>query len=866
MKTWVTVLIVALALGAWWTWPSAPLPTQASTPSAIPAPAGSATGKLSAARPPLTTPAATVGASPNTASMATRAPLPAPGASLAQNFDTLAQRARSGDAKAALRLYRDLSSCERFARARLSLPWLQRRIDDPDVGERRRARAERRLVQFSKIGCLEQQQCGGLKPAQLADPTQWLVQAAVSGDADARIAFASGNFLADGQLDALGYLPVYRAQALAMLEQGLAAGHPAALRLAAFGYGIPDEMRSELPLAQLLPHDPVRSQTYLQALQLALPPGTRVRGRGLADAAAQLSPAQRAEVEAAASELHARQLSRIPDLAAEMRRYREATQQYDDLPDAEQISEMAPAMSLNSGVSICRELRQVLLWPVQLQPLERGSVAEHWRVLDADPNQPWAELADEFTEDPSQFQQRHYQEFTTFLPYVQRLLYGEGRSAGNSSLKSPIRVYRRTDIEQLRLALPDSGGQTVVLRLVHLDLYFFRGMDVAVLAIELAGKQLPLNWVQEILFRLGRLYPTQWREDGQPLHCLESVQWLAADGTVLASSDYAERAAYLEQVCRQRAPRIADHWEFLLQPMVPHHSQQAGALRYRLLDQHRLPVMAWLALDDPSGLTRADFVRLALLTAPGPSDQLPYAASELLDFEQRCCSDRYWQVPGAEASTARYLCSGSALVLVGRADDANFIHAEHGLLAHFRHQYFLLFLFAHFQKAALFMISDRLVDAISHLQLRDPDSIRTFKRKIRELKRTLLNFTHGYWFKHISARPQVQELYQKCRDWLDCERIYQEVRDQVEGHERLPRQRFAAPSGQHRGAADRGHHVRADRHAHHRFPGHEPAGRRRRQPLAQAGIFPRGLRANRLADPLHHHEIPTTLGFPRCTV
>lgn len=448
-------------------------------------------------------------------------------------------------------------------------------------------------------------------------------------------------------------------------------------------------------------------------------------------------------------------------------------------------------MSLAPTGPVCRRLRQILLWPVQLQPLERGGVAEHWRVLDADPNQPWAELADEFTEDPSQFQQRHYQEFTTFLPYVQRLLYGEGRSAGGHSLKSPIRVYRRTDIDQLRLVLPDCGGHSVLLKLVHLDLYFFRGMDVAVLAVELAAQDLPLSWVQEILFRLGRLYPTQWHADGLPQHCLESVQWLAADGAVLASSDYADRAAYLEQVCRQRAPRIASHWEFLLQPLVPHHSQRAGSLRYRLLDQHRLPVMAWLALDDPGALSRADFVRLALLTAPGPSGQLPYAASELLDFEQRCCSDRYWQVPGTEAGTAgavpndprspvRYLCSGNALVLVGRADAASFIDPEHGLLAQFRHQYFLLFLFAHFQKAALFMISDRLVDAISHLQLRDPDSIRTFKRKIRELKRTLLNFTHGYWFRHISARPLVQELYQKCRDWLDSERIYQEVRDEVE--------------------------------------------------------------------------------------
>ena len=37
-------------------------------------------------------------------------------------------------------------------------------------------------------------------------------------------------------------------------------------------------------------------------------------------------------------------------------------------------------------------------------------------------------MADEFTGDPGEFKERHYGEFVTFLPYVQRFLYGEVRA------------------------------------------------------------------------------------------------------------------------------------------------------------------------------------------------------------------------------------------------------------------------------------------------------------------------------------------------------------------------------------------------------------------------------------------------------
>jgi hypothetical protein len=74
---------------------------------------------------------------------------------------------------------------------------------------------------------------------------------------------------------------------------------------------------------------------------------------------------------------------------------------------------------------------------------------------------------------------------------------------------------------------------------------------------------------------------------------------MAADGAVLAVSDYEKRSKYLSFVSRFRAPCISSHWEFLLRPLVLHHSDEDGLVRYRQIEYHRMPLLAYLAMDDP---------------------------------------------------------------------------------------------------------------------------------------------------------------------------------------------------------------------------------------------------------------------------
>jgi hypothetical protein len=251
----------------------------------------------------------------------------------------------------------------------------------------------------------------------------------------------------------------------------------------------------------------------------------------------------------------------------------------------------------------------------------------------------------------------------------------------------------------------------------------------------------------------------------------------------MARSDAQQRDLFLAHVAEHRAPRMAAHWAFVMEPLVGDHSGRPGALRYRQIEYYRMPLMGYLALDDPRALTRNDFIRLGLVTGAGGAERegdgaLPYGESHLADFEQRFCYDRFWANAGAAPNT-RYLCSGHSLVVVGDARAEFFGCRDRGVLAQFRHQHFMLFLIAHFQKAALLMFSDRLVEALKGLDINHPASVRRFKRAIRGSFEGFLRFTHRYWFHEISEQAQVRALSHLCATHLGLDPLYAEVKERI---------------------------------------------------------------------------------------
>src|SRR5262245_29144761 len=74
-----------------------------------------------------------------------------------------------------------------------------------------------------------------------------------------------------------------------------------------------------------------------------------------------------------------------------------------------------------------RHFRHVVLWPLQIMSTKRnGDIERHDNVMQTiAPSGLWTLVEDEIGSD-SELEERHYREFVTFLPHVQRFLYGEG--------------------------------------------------------------------------------------------------------------------------------------------------------------------------------------------------------------------------------------------------------------------------------------------------------------------------------------------------------------------------------------------------------------------------------------------------------
>ncbi len=444
----------------------------------------------------------------------------------------------------------------------------------------------------------------------------------------------------------------------------------------------------------------------------------------------------------------------------------------------------AAEIAIKTPLKRVRNFRQILLWPLQLMPVrEDAQIQNHWEWLERPETRGvWARVDDEFGCDPEDFQERHYREFVSFLPHVQSYLYGATRKRAKPVGSAPVHVYRRVDVRRVRVALAP-GRPAIVFDVAHVDLYFFYDIDVVILAVEIAADDLPLDLVEETLHRAGRAYPAGWTESGEAANCFHRVEWLAADGAVLAASDYADRRRYLAYVCEHRTACVAAHWEFLLRPLVPDHASDPGPLRYRHLEYYRMPLMAYLALNDAHCLERADYVRLALRTGPG--EGLPYSSRFLADFEARFCYDRFHDdAPGARALDTRFLTSGHTFVVVGSATEPFFVNPERGLLGQFRHQYFMLFLIAHFQHAALLMLSDRLVGAVMRLDIESPPSVRRFRAAVRRSLEIFLRFTHRYYSHEISLQAQSRDLFRAMTAHLGTAELHEEVRSEIQdmGH------------------------------------------------------------------------------------
>lgn len=434
---------------------------------------------------------------------------------------------------------------------------------------------------------------------------------------------------------------------------------------------------------------------------------------------------------------------------------------------------------------IVREFHHTLLWPLQLRPMKRDAsagVVHYWETLKRHPG-PWT-----YVEDPLLINDDTcvlgYEEFVYFLPYVQRFLYGVGDEGAGR--QSSLHVFNRHDIKQAKIQL-HPGDAEIMLNVGRTRLYFFYDIDVALLVLEVAGNNLALPDVVEIMDRFGRPYPPAWDANMHGAHSPEKVTFLGEGGVMLAESDYGDRQKYLNLVRNSRQTPISSHWEYLLQPMLPASVEATpglpsgarprarGGLRYTQLENKRIPVMSYLTFDDPRVLSRGDMVRIGFAAKWGDSDTLPFAAPFLADFERENCYDRYWEEnPNPQGMDTRYLFCGLSFAAITRAGPASEI-----LLRQFRHQFYQIGLIAHFHKAALLSLSNRFSRAVERLNVRDFESVKNFKRDVRQTLEVFLRFNHRYWFHEISNQVQASDFFKYWSRELDSVALYADVREEA---------------------------------------------------------------------------------------
>jgi hypothetical protein len=99
-----------------------------------------------------------------------------------------------------------------------------------------------------------------------------------------------------------------------------------------------------------------------------------------------------------------------------------------------------------------RHFRQVVLWPLQLMPVKPGvPVQRHWKVLEEPGSgNPWRELRDELNAESGEIRERYYKEFVTFLPYVQRFIYGSVAGQESRGGERSMHVFRRETLARPR--------------------------------------------------------------------------------------------------------------------------------------------------------------------------------------------------------------------------------------------------------------------------------------------------------------------------------------------------------------------------------------------------------------------------------
>lgn len=420
-------------------------------------------------------------------------------------------------------------------------------------------------------------------------------------------------------------------------------------------------------------------------------------------------------------------------------------------------------------------LRQVHHWPLIL----RDKLGKPW----LDP--AWISGGDPLTllgDDPAS-RQWVVQEFNYFHDTIQRFLYDPDSRA--------FTLYRRKDIAEI---VVEAGGRTHRLAVERLTLHVFNTKPcVAVLTLETlhrgfeSDQPLYLADVQTLVDHMRRSYVPFW-EDGVPARCPDNVTLIRADQDSLHYSISTSPDAAFEAIQNDRgndAP-LFEHWREIAGLRL---NGGDHPCQWRDPSDERIPVMSFIALSPTSGeppretmlrIDDVDWMRVADAEQAGGT--WPYNREFLKQSEERGYYDRFYPDYHQDARVAtRHIFGGAHYSLVTVTDPTNsgFDFARDVLQWQFRRHYTQMSLIARLEMAMLLGFSRGAAQAAHALQGQKRDD-NDFANAIIELHGNFLVFVNRFRFTGVSSQIQGQEMFDRWRESLGLDRLFEDVREELE--------------------------------------------------------------------------------------
>jgi hypothetical protein len=378
-----------------------------------------------------------------------------------------------------------------------------------------------------------------------------------------------------------------------------------------------------------------------------------------------------------------------------------------------------------------------------------------------------------------------YAEMAYFHPHVRTFLYGS--KAPKAKAAEPVsepetRLYRHAQSpKELEV---EYKGWTGRFEIRAVDLHHMRP-DALLLSVRLAATD-SVPWARALdAISLIRTVSFQHylRKEEETADGKKITGWLGAEQDFLGrlhfggkSDESAEKATdrkgEMKIAIDNRKPALIDVWRKLLEPL------QKNGLEVELLGDHRMAMTVFAGVPDPENITDDEWFALAQADT---ADYPTYATAFLNDELRKAAYDRWWDL--SKGKKHRYLAGPLTFLSVTEwpkneppcTDRMRWTWRDR-MRETWRRQQFHIFLLAHYQRAALLILEQRIAELTAKIRpqagIRLDDDITL---QFEELQGDIALFSSGHWFPEVSPQIQGQELYQLLRRHLCLDSLYKSV-------------------------------------------------------------------------------------------